>query len=374
MPEYPMPLSARKLRDAYAITSGAPFYQCEFGNGYFFTLERWKKEGMPQDVPMRELFGWDERGDFDLGGYLGSNILVPPYEEAVLEELSDRVIYRDSLGQVLARPDPCPPAFMPQVLRSAVTDRRSWEEDVKPRMDAATPQRYEGFEKHFAEAKAAADRGRMIVQGLDGFMMVRFLLGAEGLFQMIYEDPDLVHDIMRTWFEVADRAIAFNQQRVTLDEFFFKEDTCFNKGLLVSPDIMREFFWPYYQQLISNVRSRQMDKSRHLYIHVDTDGWCVPAIPLYMELGMEYMSPFEVASGCEVVEIGRQFPNLVMSGGIDKRILAKGKDAIDTELRRIFPVMKARGGYIPTCDHGVPEDVSYENYLHYRHRCVEWGN
>jgi hypothetical protein len=39
----------------------------------------------------------------------------------------------------------------------------------------------------------------------------------------------------------------------------------------------------------------------------------------------------------------------------------------------ILPAMRARGGYIPTCDHGVPEEVSYENYLYYRKRCVELG-
>lgn len=31
------------------------------------------------------------------------------------------------------------------------------------------------------------------------------------------------------------------------------------------------------------------------------------------------------------------------------------------------------GGYIPTCDHGVPSNVSYANYLHYRRRCLELG-
>jgi hypothetical protein len=33
--------------------------------------------------------------------------------------------------------------------------------------------------------------------------------------------------------------------------------------------------------------------------------------------------------------------------------------------------MRDRGGYIPTCDHGVPDDVSYENYLYYRRRLCE---
>jgi hypothetical protein len=88
---------------------------------------------------------------------------------------------------------------------------------------------------------------------------------------------------------------------------------------------------------------------------------------------MDVMSPFEVASGCDVVEVGRQYPDLVIAGGVDKRELAKGPVAIDRLVDRIFPVMQARGGYIPTCDHGVPEEVSYENYLHYRQRCLEFA-
>jgi hypothetical protein len=39
----------------------------------------------------------------------------------------------------------------------------------------------------------------------------------------------------------------------------------------------------------------------------------------------------------------------------------------------VFPAMQARGGYIPTCDHGVPEEVSFENYMHYRKRCLEFA-
>ena len=42
-------------------------------------------------------------------------------------------------------------------------------------------------------------------------------------------------------------------------------------------------------------------------------------------------------------------------------------------LERILPAMRERGGYIPTCDHGVPEEVSLDNYRYYRKRCVELG-
>ena len=94
-------------------------------------------------------------------------------------------------------------------------------------------------------------------------------------------------------------------------------------------------------------------------------------MPLYMEVGLEDMYPWEVASGCDVVAIGRRWPRLVMMGGIDKRILAQDKHAIERHLQDIVPPMRERGGYIPTCDHGVPPDVSLENYLYYRRRLCE---
>ena len=138
--------------------------------------------------------------------------------------------------------------------------------------------------------------------------------------------------------------------------------------------MMREFLLPYYKELIARLRKRQIDPSRHLYVQIDTDGYANPVIPIYQEIGMDVMSPFEVASGCDVVEIGRRYPNLVMTGGIDKRILARSRAEIDAHLEYILPAMRERGGYIPTCDHGVPEEVTLENYEYYRRRCVELGS
>jgi uroporphyrinogen decarboxylase len=136
---------------------------------------------------------------------------------------------------------------------------------------------------------------------------------------------------------------------------------------------MREFLFPYYQQLITNIRSRQVDPDRHLFIQIDTDGNVNDVIDVYREIGMDVMSPFEVASGCDVVEIGQRYPELVMSGGIDKRVLAQGRKQIDAMVERIIPTMRRRGGYIPVCDHSVPCEVRLENYLHYRKRCLELG-
>lgn len=51
-------------------------------------------------------------------------------------------------------------------------------------------------------------------------------------------------------------------------------------------------------------------------------------------------------------------------GGIDKRTLAKGKDAIKEELDQRLPLV-ADGGFLPSVDHSVPPDISFKNYLSY---------
>ncbi len=206
-------------------------------------------------------------------------------------------------------------------------------------------------------------------------MHLRSLMGPETLLYMFYDDPSLVHACMRTWLDLADRMTEFMQQRVTFDEVFFGEDICYNHGPLISPDMMKEFLFPYYQQLLQNIRRRQQKRESHpLHVQVDTDGFCWPVIDLYREaIGVDYFSPFEAASGCEIVESARRWPDLRMSGGIDKRVLAGTKEEIDRYLDGILPALHERGGYIPTCDHGVPEEVPFENYLHFRERIREYS-
>ncbi|MCG2659448.1 MAG: hypothetical protein L6437_04280 [Kiritimatiellae bacterium] len=372
VPRQEMAECARKLRDAYARTPGAPLFRREFG---FYCLERWKEQGMPPDVPLPELFDYDPAGTHSLG-QLGwcEAAFEPKFAEKVLEDRGELEVVQDFAGRKVLCFKGRRSGFMPEYLDHPVKDLPTWQENVKWRLAPASPQRYADFDKRMQQAREYAARGLIITQNLvGGYMYLRSLIGPADVLYKFYDQPELIRDCMKAWFDLADAVIARHQQYVTLDELFFAEDICFNNGPLISPAMMREFLLPYYRQLIDNIRGRQIDKTRHLYIQVDTDGFAAPVIPVYREIGMDVMSPFEVASRCDVVAIGREYPALALFGGIDKRVLADSKDAIDREAERILPVMRKRGGYIPTCDHGVPEEVPYENYLHYRKRCVELG-
>lgn len=364
--------AARKLRDTYARVPGAPLFRREFG---YYCLERWAAEGLPADVDRNAFFQYDPPGNFGLGG-LGwcEAAFVPEFEKKIIEDRGECELVQDEAGRHVLFFKGRRSGFMPEYLDHPVKDFATWQANVMWRLRPDAPGRFASLDTTLDKARAAARTGLMISQRvIGGYMYLRSLMGPEGVLYMVYDQPALIHACLETWFELADAVIARHQAAVTLDELFLAEDICYNNGPLIGPEMMREFLFPYYRQLIANVRDRQIDRNRHLYIQIDTDGFADPVIPLYEELGMDAMSPFEVASNCDVVAIGRRHPELAIFGGIDKRVLARSTADIDGMLERILPTMRERGGYIPTCDHGVPAEVPLANYLHYRKRCVELG-
>jgi len=73
-----------------------------------------------------------------------------------------------------------------------------------------------------------------------------------------------------------------------------------------------------------------------------------------------------VAANNDIVQFRKQFgKQMAYKGGIDKRAIAKGGDVIKRELERVIPPLFEDGGYIPGCDHGVPPDISWPNFIEY---------
>jgi hypothetical protein len=365
--------SIQKMRDFYTQKPGAPMYMEEFG---YYSRERWIREGhITAETKMADLFRFDRGGKMEIGelGWCEAEF-SPAFTEEVLEDRGDYELVRDSAGRQVLCFKGRRSGFMPEYVEHPVKDRATWERDVKWRLAPATSARYEGMAERMRPFEEAGQNGAVVCQGLvGGYMYLRSLIGPLELLYMVYDNPGLIHDCMQAWLALADRIIEEHQKYVTLDELFLAEDICYKGGSLISPAMMREFLFPYYQQLIDNTKKRQADRGRKLCLQIDTDGDCRPVIPVYGELGLDYMSPFEVASGCDVVELRKQYPGLLMRGGIDKRILAQGRGAIDRELERIIPFMRQQGGYIPVCDHGVPEEVGFEDYCHFRERLRELG-
>ena len=373
LPREEMCKGAQKYWDFYNMKPGAGFYQKEFG---FYSLEKWQKEeGLAPDADLAELFGFDPPGRVDVHGIGWCEAgFCPAFEEKILEDRGDYEVVQDFAGRAVLCFKGRRNGFMPDYVGHPVKDQKTWEENCLWRLDPNSPERQTAMAGYLPDAVEKAKQGMFMTQCVvGGYMYLRSLIGPEELLYMFYDDPDLIHTCMQQWLKLADGVIAMHQQYLSFDELFLAEDICYNHGPLISPDMIREFLLPYYQQLITNMRSRRLDKSRPIRLQVDTDGFSDTVIDLYREIGLTHLTPFEVASNCDVIRTGEKYPDLRMTGGVDKRVLVRGKEAIDEMIDRIFPVMQKRGGFVPTCDHGVPEEVSLENYLYFRKRCLEFA-
>jgi uroporphyrinogen decarboxylase len=98
---------------------------------------------------------------------------------------------------------------------------------------------------------------------------------------------------------------------------------------------------------------------------VDSDGNVMSLIPVWLEAGINVLWPLECQSGMDVLKVRKAFGrDLVLFGGIDKRTLVPGGEAMRREVDRVMPLVED-GGYIPELDHGVPPDVPWANFCEF---------
>ena len=338
---------------------------CHIEQGFWpETFERWRAEGLPSDIkePVFSYLG-DRPDMFDhfevirFGYMLPRQYYVPAFEEEIIEETDTYRIVRDSLGCTAKHSKVG--ASMPQFLDYPVKTRRDYEA-LKERLQPSLSERY----PHDWDdvARAMRDQEDVIVAThMDGFFgHPRELFGLENLLMTMYDDPDLVHDILNDrcdfYMQVYERAI-----RDTKPDFaFIWEDMCFKNGPLISPALFREFMLPVYRRLTDYLKSMGVKN-----IVVDSDGDVSQLLPLWLEGGVTGVLPFEVKADMDVVRIGEEFPTLQIIGGIDKHALERTPEDIDQELERVLPPMLKRGGYVVSLDHWVQPQIPMRNFEYY---------
>jgi uroporphyrinogen decarboxylase len=326
------------------------------------TLACWQQEtGLPTD----ELLAWQD--DCDATVDPGVDFAMrPAFPEEVIAEDDATVTRRDGMGQVYRVFKDHPDQSMPEFIGFPVQGWEDWLR-IKPLFDPHDAGRYP--EDWTARVARWRQEGPIVklygyvahyYGGPSLFGFVRMLMGPERALYAFYDEPELVHDMMETSTEfsiaVLDRAL--REAPITYVQFW--EDMCYRNGPLISPALVREFMVPRYRRITQRIRSAGVDT-----ICVDSDGDVSTLIPLWLESGITAIMPCEQAAGNDLFAYRAQYGrDLLLFGGIDKRALAQGPEAIDAELARIAPLVEM-GGYVPTLDHAIPPDVSYANFQHY---------
>lgn len=190
------------------------------------------------------------------------------------------------------------------------------------------------------------------------FWFPRQLLGIDRHLYAFYDQPDLLHrintDLVRWISRVIDEVGAI----CSPDFMTFAEDLSYNNGPMLCKDHFEQFMKPYYRQIIPKI------KKHNIIPIVDSDGDV--SVPAYWfeEAGIEGILPLERQAGVDIGKLRAEHPGMRFIGHFNKMTMNKGEAVMRAEFERLLP-MAAKGGFLVSCDHQTPPEVSCQNYRLY---------
>jgi uroporphyrinogen decarboxylase len=322
------------------------------------TLLAWHQQGLPKEVDnlwkADVYFGFAPRAHVPV-----HNGLLPGFERQVLEEGGGYQKIRDEHGAVCIV-HASGQSSIPRFLEFALKSREDWEREFSPRLDPADPRRRDAL-SFAANKQAWANRDYPLGVDIGSlFGWIRDWAGFEGATMMVHDDPGLLEEIMERLTVIIAGNVEWAASQVQLDFGGGWEDMCFNMGPMISPADFARLMVPRYRRITEVLRRYGCD-----VVYTDCDGNINQLVPLWLEAGINCMFPVEVAGGTDPVALRDRFGRqLLLIGGVNKRALIAGKEAIRKEIAHIQPYV-AEGGWIPHVDHRVPPDVTFENYQYY---------
>jgi uroporphyrinogen decarboxylase len=330
---------------------------CEIGP-WPETLQRWYGEGMAMSLSSSSC--WGGQPYFGLEPlYLCADVInkgpLPPFEEKVFEETDKYIVKRYANG--IVRKSLKMSKSMDQYLDFPVKNRADFEA-LKERFNPDNPARYQGALLKDCNTRTIplASPGSV---GL--YMKLREWMGTENLSIAFHEQPDLIHDMLDFIVDFHLRIVDRVGDALQADLFTFGEDLAYKNGPLLSPRMFAEFFAPRYKRITSHLRKRGID----IFL-LESDGNFEILLPQLIECGITANIPVEVAAGMDVVKLRKKYgKDMAWIGGIDKRCISAGKEAIRRELETKLPYLVESNGCIPMIDGDLATDISLENFQYY---------
>ncbi len=313
-------------------------------------MEQWRRASGDPGLDLARVFGYDS-GFVQPGMECG---VFPHFMPKVLEETAEHVVAIDWRGITTRnRKDG---GSMPEFLDYPVKTLADWDRLKAERFrlddaDRRVTQDWNSFRARLKETGEAVQVGSF-PWGVFG--TARDLLGVEELLVGFYTEPEMIRDMMlhltSLWIGLWERVAA----EVQIDHIHIWEDMSGRQGSLISPAMAEEFMMPCYDRISAFARAHGVR-----LVSVDTDGDCSELVPLMMRHGVNMFFPFEVQAGNDILAYRRQYPDLGIMCGLDKRCLSESPAAVEREIARCAAMVRT-GRYVPGFDHLIPPDAKWD--------------
>ena len=316
-----------------------------------FTLNEWRKQGMPDDMTPEEFFGIDYEHKLQIHFYP-----LPPFERTIVSEEPEYYTEIECMGSTVRRKRDAPQMTYGHIAYP-VHDRDSF---LRYRERFTTESaRYQISIDEIA-AQAQASRNPVTLSLFPFFMRLGFYsMGLERFLTSFYDDPDLIHEMFDFWASFIIDTIAPVLAKVTPDIASFGEDLAYKNGPHMSPRIYKEFWLPHQNRVMKAVKDAGVP-----FVCMYTSGDVRPLLPMMLENGFNMTWPLDQYSNMDPLALRKEYGRqLRMTGGISKSTLFEGPDAIDRRLEELAPLI-AEGGFIPAPDDMIPPEIPLKHFMY----------
>ena len=321
------------------------------------TVDRWRKEGFPENASPDDYFGMEiERinGDYSL--------LFP---ERTIEETDRYRVYVDTFGAT-KKAMRTSAGWTPQWLDFTIKTKDDWQRH-KHRMAYQSARISQEAMEAFHTAHA---RGKFVVfSGHGSFHATWQKVGMENLLILMTEDTEFVIDMFDAHTKLMIGLYeGFKSQGIRFDGAWFSDDLGYRSGPLISPRMYQNLLLPFHQRLCDHMASDGLKTILH------SDGNVFQLIPHFIAAGFAALQPLEAKAGLDVRQLKAEFGDqIVLFGNIDVRKLAQTREEIEEEIASKITAAKKGGGYMYHSDHSVPDNVPLSNYAFAIEMVLKYG-
>ncbi len=311
------------------------------------TINRWKREGLPDSIPVEEYFNYE----LVLIGFDST----PRFPVKTLEKTDTFIVQATPNGGINKNFRDYSTTH--EIIDRPIKEKKDWP-PIKERLypDYTRVNWVSAFNTY----QIARSEGKFITcAGLFGYDALQNYMRSEQLLMAMVTDPDWMKDMILTlanlWMKMMEMML---EKGFEFDGAFFFNDMGYRNGLLFSPETYRKTHKEADEMVYSFCHEHNMPTILH------SCGCVKEIIPDLIEVGLDCLQPLEVKAGMDVRELKEKYGDkLSFMGGIDARAMTDpDPNVIEEEIRSKFEVAKKGGGYIYHSDHSIPNNVSFEQY------------
>ena len=205
------------------------------------------------------------------------------------------------------------------------------------------------------------------VRGTFGFLFI--VLGLEHMAEVIYEDPDLLVELIEAadafWTKLGLKLI-----EAGCDALYVANDMGMNERTLISPAHLREFFIPSFKKQVETWKAAGGRVLLHSCGNINA------VLEDLADTGIDAINNIQVRAGMNLADVKARIGDRVcIVGNVDATgiMCQSDKTLIDNAIQEVVDTAGQDGGLIIATDHSFHEGIPTENVLYFLEKAREIG-